>query len=172
MLRPRLTRSDDDEPEPSTLGGLDLSVALQTSDADPPLAGWIEPWVSRVAAAAGVSSGRLSVLVVGDAEMADLHRRYMDIHATTDVLTFDLRDDPGDPIDGDVVICLDEASRQAVARGHDARTEALLYVVHGLLHLLGEDDHDEGAYARMHRREDELLTAVGVGPVFARGDEL
>ena len=36
----------------------------------------------------------------------------------------------------------------------------------GLLHLLGEDDHDDDAFERMHHREDQLLTAMGLGPVF------
>ncbi|MEM6854796.1 MAG: rRNA maturation RNase YbeY, partial [Planctomycetota bacterium] len=76
---------------------------------------------------------------------------------------------PGDvvtQIDGDVVICRDEAERQAAVRGHDARVELLLYAVHGLMHLLGEDDLDDANYQRMHEREDRLLTQMGFGPVF------
>jgi ssRNA-specific RNase YbeY (16S rRNA maturation enzyme) len=44
--------------------------------------------------------------------------------------------------------------------------EALLYALHGLLHCLGHDDHDEAAYQAMHALEDALLDAIGVGPVF------
>ena len=83
------------------------------------------------------------------------------------MLTFDLRDDADADLEGDVALCVDEAARRAAERGHPVRDEVLLYAVHGLLHLLGEDDHTPADYARMHAREDALLTAIGVGPRFA-----
>ena len=146
--------------------GTDVVFNLHTHDTDPPLLGWIQPLLEQTLALAQVAQGQLGVTVVHDPEMTDLHVRYCDKPGTTDVLTFDLRDDPGDPLEGDVVICLDEAARQASERGHAVRDEVLLYAIHGLMHLLGEDDHDPQAYQRMHQREDELLTALGVGPRF------
>lgn len=177
---PGSTASDDaaEPPESVSTPGLssavthcDIDLTIDTADCDPPLTGWLIPALQRVTQEAGVETGRMSLRVVDDREMASLHQRYSNVPGTTDVLTFDLRDDPvspADPIDGDIVICLDEANRQAQARGHDTRIEALLYAVHGLLHLLGEDDHADEDYARMHRREDELLSSIGLGPVFAR----
>lgn len=151
----------------------DLEVAfhLDTADTDPPAAGWLDEHLQRAARLAGVASGSLSVTLIDDAEMTRLHAEYCDDPTTTDVLTFDLRE-PGQPasrIEGDLAVCRDEAERQSAARGHDARTELLLYAVHGLLHLLGEDDHAPEDYQRMHQREDELLTALGFGPVFKSG---
>ena len=52
-------------------------------------------------------------------------------------------------------------------RSHPVERELLLYIIHGILHCLGEDDHDDDAYARMHAREDDLLEAIGVGRTFA-----
>jgi ssRNA-specific RNase YbeY (16S rRNA maturation enzyme) len=43
----------------------------------------------------------------------------------------------------------------------------LLYAVHGTLHLCGHDDRTAREYRIMHRTEDDLLTRLGVGPVFA-----
>lgn len=86
-------------------------------------------------------------------------------------------------LDTDLLVCFDEAVRQSAdskgsgdAAGgggvYPVERELLLYVVHGVLHCLGMDDHDEASAARMHRMEDLVLTAIGVGPVFARpGDE-
>lgn len=109
------------------------------------------------------------VVVVGDAEMAVAHERYSGVAGTTDVLTFDLRDEAAGPLDTDILICLDEAIRCGTERGHPASRELLLYVVHGILHCLGHDDHDPAAYAQMHAREDEVLEAIGVGRTFAVG---
>ena len=147
-----------------------VNLELSVADVEPPLSGWLDVHLVRIAAIAGVKGGELSVTVVDDSTMADLHERYKQVPGTTDVLTFDLRDSTDAPLEGDVVICLDEAIRQASRRGHSVRLEALLYAVHGLLHLLGEDDASEQHAARMHRREDELLVAAGLGTAFAVPD--
>jgi probable rRNA maturation factor len=69
-------------------------------------------------------------------------------------------------VEGEVYICLDEARRRAEAMEHSVFNELLLYATHGLLHLIGYDDHDAADHRRMHAREDELLTAIGVGAIF------
>jgi probable rRNA maturation factor len=119
------------------------------------------------------AAGEVRIRLVNDAVMADAHQRYSGIAGTTDVLTFDLRDPPAPdaaaPLDVDLLICVDEARRQAAARGHPLTHELLLYALHGVLHCLGHDDHDDDAFARMHALEDQVLQAIGVGPVFASG---
>lgn len=147
-----------------------MSVSLQVPDDDPPLAGWLDAQTQRVMGLAGIDHGELNIAVVGDDEMRRLHAQHLGVPETTDVLTFDMREDPGDPVCGDVVICLDEARRQAATRGHDARLEALLYSVHALLHLLGFDDKSEEAAHRMHLEEDALLGLAGFRPVFQKYD--
>ena len=68
------------------------------------------------------------------------------------------------------MICADEARRQARTRGHGPAEELALYIVHGVLHCTGYDDHEDagdlGAIA-MHKREDEILSAIGAGVVYA-----
>ncbi|MFA9478414.1 rRNA maturation RNase YbeY [Phycisphaerales bacterium AB-hyl4] len=162
---------------PDTAAGPTVRLLLETADVDPPVVGWLEAMLRELAVRAGVRGGELTVLAVDDAKMSEMHEQYAGVPGTTDVLTFDLSDDvgptPNGPavVEGDIVVCLDEARRQADARGHAPRVEALLYALHGLLHLLGEDDHDEQAYQRMHAREDQLLQAVGLGAVFGRQGE-
>jgi len=135
-------------------------------------------------------SGQLRVRVVDDAEMATAHEEFAGVPGTTDVLTFDLTDPeqipdgrplltaetlfdarrPLEPVESDIFICVDEAGRQAAKRGYSVERELLLYVVHGLLHCLGLDDHDEEDFWLMHRMEDVILERIGVGRTFA-GDE-
>ena len=147
-----------------------VDLVLQTADTDPAADGWLQPLVARVAALAGVGAGRLNLALVDDRTMERLHEQYCGVRGTTDVLTFDLRDSPDELLEGDLALCVDEAARQGAQHGHPARVELLLYAVHGLLHLLGHDDRDPRAAAAMHRREDELLRAAGVGAVFDRSD--
>lgn len=113
--------------------------------------------------------GRLDIIVVGDASMRRYNARWLGRDATTDVLAFDLRDAPGDGrVDGQIAVCISVARRRARARGTDWRGELALYVVHGCLHLCGYDDQCPEGAAAMHGREDQILTALGWGPVFSQ----
>ncbi|CAN5740282.1 hypothetical protein BH11PLA1_BH11PLA1_19950 [soil metagenome] len=167
--RPRSAESAHDADGPTVIVAVATSANLDAADA-----AWID---AQTRAAAGVLglTGEIGVRVVGDAEMADLHLRYCGVAGTTDVLTFDLIDSAhaegmaegdGRPVEVDIVVCLDEAARQAAARFLAVRHELLLYVVHGLLHCLGCDDGDDAAFARMHAREDALMAALGLPPAF------
>jgi probable rRNA maturation factor len=110
----------------------------------------------------------LSVAMVGDKKMSDLHQRFMGIAGPTDVLTFPLdADRRGRPVAGEVVVCVPEARRRAKAEGVPVERELLLYALHGMLHLCGYDDRTDASFRAMHRTEDQILTQLGVGPVFA-----
>lgn len=114
------------------------------------------------------ATGEVRALIADDAHMSRAHARYSGVEGTTDVLTFDLSGGDG-PLDADLLICLDEAQRQSAIHGHEPERELLLYILHGVLHCLGHDDHDEDDARRMHEEEDRVLTAIGVGPVYAPG---
>jgi probable rRNA maturation factor len=109
---------------------------------------------------------RVSVSVLDDGSMRELHRRYLNIDDTTDVLTFPAGSETS--IDVDIAVCVDEAGRQAVSREHGVEQELLLYALHGLLHCAGYDDHDEAGFNAMHAEEDRILDAIGVGKTFGR----
>lgn len=149
------------------LGAGATGGARDTLDAVPGLIG-------RAGAELGVT-GEVRVRVVGDGEMALAHFTHCGVPGTTDVITMDLRDPEGAAatdreIDADLLVCIDEAARQAEERGHTITHELTLYILHGVLHCLGFDDHDDDAYAAMHAQEDRVLTAIGLGAVFGRGD--
>ena len=112
----------------------------------------------------------LTVALVGDRRMGELHQRFLDIRGPTDVLTFPLETDSrGRATAGEVVVCVPEARRRAREAGTALQSELLLYALHGLLHLSGFDDRTARGFAAMHRTEDDILTRLGVGPVFAAG---
>lgn len=144
--------------------GLDIEVI----DADGRLGEAAARWVRAMADRAGRelgASGEVRVRVVGDAEMAAAHALYKGVKGTTDVLTFELGEGP--ELDTDIMVCIDEAIRRSGELGHPPEREVLLYVVHGMLHCMGFDDGTREEAARMHRREDEVLTAIGVGATYA-----
>ena len=110
----------------------------------------------------------MSVALVGDVRMSQLHEQFMGIAGPTDVLTFPLETDArGQVTEGEVVICVTEARRRAREHRLPVENELLLYALHGMLHLCGHDDRTQRAYAKMHRTEDEILKQLGIGAVFA-----
>lgn len=110
---------------------------------------------------------QLSLALVGDATMAQLHEQYLGIPGPTDVLTFELEHDHrGRVTAGEVVVCVSQARRESKKHGSSVEQELLLYALHGMLHLAGFDDRTAAGFRQMHRREDDILTRLGVGPVF------
>lgn len=122
--------------------------------------------VAALAAREACKPVHLDVAVLGDPAMDRLHRQHLDEPGTTDVLSWVLEDDAGGLV-GALALGGAVARREARDHGHPPYHEALLYAVHGTLHLLGHDDHAPGPRARMRRAERRWLAALGLGDVFA-----
>lgn len=115
----------------------------------------------------------LSILLVDEAAMTELHEKWMDEPGPTDVLSFPMDElrpghlsggadedgetDPG--LLGDVVLCPSVAERQAREAGHGTEDELELLCAHGILHLLGYDHAEPEEHREMFGLQAELLTS-------------
>jgi probable rRNA maturation factor len=115
----------------------------------------------QIVANQGWQAAQISIAVVGDAEMRRLNRDHLGHDYTTDVLSFVL-DDSEARLLGEIVVSSDVAVREAARRGVDAGDELLLYVVHGLLHLVGMRDKSPSDRAGMRVAEQHWLAVLGV----------
>ena len=106
-----------------------------------------------VLTAENVTDAEVSLSFVDDAEIEDLHVRYMDEPGPTDVLSFPLddRDEAGARVLGDVVLAPGVAARN---NPDDPAAELRLLVVHGVLHLIGYDHEEEAERAEMWARQE------------------
>ncbi|MFQ5694807.1 MAG: rRNA maturation RNase YbeY [Terriglobia bacterium] len=99
-----------------------------------------------------------TVALVSDRAIARLNRRHRGLSSPTDVLSFPARE--GNGYLGDVVISTETARRNARRYRHKTEEEIKLLILHGVLHLLGEDhETDDG---RMTRRERTLRRRLGL----------
>jgi probable rRNA maturation factor len=81
----------------------------------------------------------------------------MDDPTPTDVITFPLEPVVDGILDGEIVVSTETALREAPRHQTGAGDEVRLYIVHGLLHLLGHDDQDEPGEKSMNRLQQALL---------------
>jgi len=114
--------------------------------------------VRAVARGEGVEVQEVSIVLLGDGRMKRLHARHLNHPWTTDVLSFIYERKQG--IEGEIVVNLDQARRQAPSFGATFGLEASRLVVHGMLHLVGYDDRTSAERRRMHTLEDLYLDRV------------
>ena len=123
-----------------------------------------------------ITSAEFGVNLVSDAEMTRVNETFLQHEGSTDVITFDHSEfstrpqtpDPRPNLHGELFICVDEAIRQARRFRTTWRSELVRYVVHGVLHLLGHDDHRAADRRKMKREENRLVRLMARRFAFTR----
>ena len=98
----------------------------------------------------------LSIAFVTNAAIRKINRKFLKHDFATDVLSFPL----GTDLVGELVISAEYAAGEASRRGLPVEEELLRYVAHGILHLLGYDDHRPADRARMWARQERELKKI------------
>lgn len=93
----------------------------------------------------------IEVTIVDDDDIARVHGDFLDDPTPTDVITFH---------HGEILISADTAERQGREHGQSVDHEVALYLVHGLMHLAGWDDHEAAEAREMARRQEGILQAA------------
>jgi len=97
----------------------------------------------------------ISVILCGREEHQELNHLYLGRDCSTDVLAFPLGE--GDGPDGEVYVDLDTARERHLEFDSSFESEVARYVVHGVLHLLGFDDHEPEDRSIMKEKEDAYV---------------
>ncbi len=113
----------------------------------------------------------ISVSFVDDAKIAELNNEFRGKPLPTDVLsfplgdgeTYDINEETGNKMLGDIVISMERAMEQAQLYGHVLQREVAFSTVQSMLHLIGYD-HEQGGLAavRMREKEEEVLVKLGL----------
>ena len=93
----------------------------------------------------------VTVVLVSDRRMAELHRRFLKQPGPTDVIAFQ---------HGEIFVSTETARRQARRFGTTPNHEMRLYIAHGILHLHGFDDKDVRSVAEMKRVQEKLVASA------------
>ena len=107
----------------------------------------------------------VEIALVDNRTIADLHQRFLGKPGATDVITFPLAEESpcvpeGPPkVLGEIVVSTECAIQQAPSFSKDPVEEVLLYVVHGVLHLLGYDDREPETRTAIEGRQRQILAS-------------
>src|SRR3989338_716106 len=108
--------------------------------------------IKRILRQEGVAQASLSFVFVTNQKIKALNKKYLGRNYATDVLSFDLRERPK-AMSAEIVISVDAAKHNCKVFKTTLGEEIVLYIIHGLLHLLGYDDGTKKDIAKMRKKE-------------------
>ena len=113
-------------------------------------------WLKLVAESEIRRIGQISIIFCSDNYILDVNQKYLQHDYFTDIITFDYCD--GDKISGDPFISVDTVRDNAVEYGTEFADELNRVIIHGVLHLIGYDDHEEEDIKEMRAKENYYLS--------------
>lgn len=112
-------------------------------------------WIKKVAESYGKKCGDIAYVFCNDEKILEVNKQYLEHDYYTDIITFDYSED--DSISGDIFISLDTVSSNSKMLNVDYRQELHRVIIHGILHLCGINDKEEGERAVMEAEENKAL---------------
>ena len=113
-------------------------------------------WLRLVAESEIRKIGDISIIFCSDNYILDVNQQYLQHDYFTDIITFDYCE--GDRLSGDLFISVDTVRENAIEYGAEFSEELYRVIVHGVLHLIGYDDHNDEDIAMMRKKENYYLS--------------
>lgn len=112
-------------------------------------------WLKMVAGSEIRKIGDINVIFCSDNYILDVNIKYLQHDYFTDIITFDYCE--GKVLSGDLFISVDSVRENSIEFGTDFEEELHRVIVHGVLHLIGYDDHTEEDKKVMRQKENYYL---------------
>jgi len=117
-------------------------------------------WIRRVADTYGKRIGEVGYLFCDDEKILEVNREFLQHDYYTDIITFDYCED--DVLNGDIVISLDTVRSNAKQLGKPYEEELHRVIIHGILHLCGQNDKGLGEREQMEAAENRALALLEI----------
>lgn len=112
-------------------------------------------WLKTVAESEIKRIGNVNIIFCSDKYILDINQKYLQHYYYTDIITFDYCE--GKYLSGDLFISVDSVRENAIEYGTEFKEELNRVIVHGLLHLIGYDDHTPEDQKVMRQKENYYL---------------
>lgn len=122
----------------------------------------LKDWIKKILSQHSLKVGDINYLFTNDEEVLKVNQEFLGHDYYTDIITFDTSDYgfPGvdeDKVSSDIVISVDTVRDNAALYGATFEDELHRVIIHGILHLIGYDDHEEEDKREMREAEDRAL---------------
>lgn len=104
----------------------------------------------------GWEDGDISVALMSDVEIQEINSKHLSHDYATDVISFDLSNSE-DFLEGEIIASVETADREAAEHSWQGDDELLLYVIHGMLHIIGLGDKSAKETKAMRDAEQHYL---------------
>lgn len=119
----------------------------------------IRRWIKIVAEQYNKRCKDINIIFCSDPALLEINKQFLGHDYYTDIITFDYCE--GDKLSGELYISIDTVRANAVEYEQTFETELHRVIIHGILHLIGFDDHQENDIIQMRRGEEEALKLLG-----------
>ena len=116
----------------------------------------VRAWIEAVVTHEGYRIGELYYFFCSDEALLDINQRRLGHDFYTDIVTFPLVEET--LISSEFCLSLDRIAENSLNFGRPFESELLRVIIHGVLHLMGFDDHTDEERAMMRSKEEECLT--------------
>ena len=118
----------------------------------------ITQWVKQIATLYGKKTGEINYIFCSDSKILEMNHAYLQHNYFTDIITFDYSEN--NRISGDLYISLDTVKSNAEKFGTKYEEELSRVLIHGILHLCGQNDKTPKERAIMTQKEDAALALL------------
>ena len=115
----------------------------------------VKNWIKAVAESYNRKTGDVSYIFCNDERILQVNNQYLQHDYYTDIITFDYSTDT--IISGDIFISLDTVKSNSETFNTDFTEELHRIIIHGILHLCGNDDKTPALRAAMTEKENWAL---------------
>lgn len=115
----------------------------------------INAWIKETASEYGKKAGEIAYIFCSDNRILEINKQYLTHDYFTDIITFDYSE--GSIISGDIFISVETVRSNAAEFGVSFEQELLRILIHGILHLCGQDDQTPELRAEMTNKENSAL---------------
>ena len=115
----------------------------------------INCWIKETAAVYGKKTGDIAYIFCSDKRLLEVNKQYLNHDFYTDIITFDYSE--GNLISGDIFISIETVASNAEEFNVTFDNELKRILIHGILHLCGQDDKTPEKRIEMTRKEDLAL---------------
>lgn len=164
-MRKSVSRVSQKLPRPEELGSSGPLITIFNQQKDAKIsASFMKKAVTAALAFHHVLCDEVAIHFVTNRRMCQMHGEFFDDPSPTDCMSFpyDQEQEGGYFFLGEIFVCPKQAQMHVDKHGGDLHNEILLYVVHGLLHLLGYDDMNVATRKVMRRQEKRLMKHLGL----------